>query len=48
VRRDLKKGDIVTMLKHWANMYGEYYRVSKDGINYDIPPEKLKEITNEN
>ena len=48
VRRDLKKGDIVVLVRHWINMYGEYNNVSKGGVNYDIPPEKLREIINEN
>ena len=48
VRRDLKKGEIVKHVKCWANFYGIYIKVSKGNIIYDIPPDKLEEVSNEN
>lgn len=43
-KKKLKKDDEVTFINEWRNFYGYYYRVEKDGIRYDIPPEKLQEL----
>lgn len=41
IRKELKEGDIVKLIKKWNNFYGFYYRVEKDGIIYDIDPINL-------
>lgn len=42
VEKKLYKDDIVEFKEEWGNFYGYYFRVIKDGIEYDIPPSKLK------
>jgi hypothetical protein len=42
--RKLQKGDEVEHVHEWSNLYGTYIRVRKDGIEYDIPPDKLTKI----
>ena len=42
--KKLLKGDMVEFVKEWWNYYGKFIRVEKDGIEYDIIPEKLQEI----
>lgn len=41
--KKLKKGDKVNFIKKWSNLYGVYYRVEKNGTEYDILPENIKE-----
>lgn len=43
VEKKLKEGDIVILVKKWSNLYGYYYRVEKDDIEYDINPLNLEE-----
>lgn len=53
--RKLFKDDIVEFVREWKNLFGMYFTVRKDGVEYDIPPSKLillpadqpKEIANE-
>lgn len=42
VEKKLYKGDVVTLIKEWSNFFGDYIRVEKDGMDYDIPPHKLQ------
>ena len=41
VEKKLQEGDIVNLVKQWNNFYGEYYRVEKDGEEYDIATENI-------
>ena len=40
----LKKGDIVKFIREWWNLYGSYVRVEKDGIEYDVLLNNVKQI----
>jgi hypothetical protein len=41
--RKLRAGDEVQLVRQWTNLYGTYYRVSKDGIHYDVRPENIQQ-----
>lgn len=43
VEKKLKKGDIVNFDEKFTNFYGTYWRVEKEGVEYDIFPENLSE-----
>lgn len=45
VEKKLFEGDEVELVKEWNNFYGDYLRVTKDGVNYDILHKYLNEIT---
>jgi hypothetical protein len=40
-KRELKAGDEVEFVKEWSNFYGRFYRVKKDGIEYDVKPDNV-------
>lgn len=42
--RKLTKGDEVIFKTEFQNFYGRFYRVEKDGVTFDIRPDKLQRI----
>lgn len=40
--KKLRSGDVVALVKVFSNLYGTYYRVSKDGKEHDVLPINLK------
>lgn len=43
--KKLIKGDVVRLEKVWSNLYGEYHRVIKDNVHYDMLRRNLEEIS---
>lgn len=42
--KKLNEGDEVEFICEWSNLYGTYFRVEKDGTQYDIKPNNLDKI----